>query len=201
MLKPFSQACINNRDFILEHLRPLLEGKSSVLEVGSGTGQHAVYFSQNLPSIKWQTSDLEDNHEGIRAWIDEAGVDNCLPPLALNVKSESWLPYQVDAIFSANTLHIMPWDCVEQFFQKAHKVLKPNGYVMVYGPFNYDGAYTSESNERFDQFLQAANPERGIRDIEKIHKLATEHHLYSVADHAMPANNRLLIWCYRQTEK
>ena len=193
MLKPFSQACINNRDFILEHLRVLFDEGSKVLEVGSGTGQHGVYFSNHL-SMQWQMSDFEDNHEGINAWIDEASTGNCLAPIALDVSNELWLSQRYNAVFTANTLHIMSWDNVLHFFQKAHTVLEPKGLVIVYGPFNYNGAYTSESNERFDQFLQASSPEKGIRDIEKINKLALDNHFVPVADHEMPANNRLLVW-------
>jgi len=197
MLKPFSQACINNRDFILEQLRPLLSEAESVLEVGSGTGQHAVYFSDRLPAITWQTSDLEENHKGINAWIAETGTKNCLMPVTLNVADEQWLPQVFDVVFTANSLHIMSWVHVTHFFQKAHRVLSPNGLLITYGPFNYNGSYTSESNERFDQFLQASNPEKGIRDIEKINKLAVDNSLQPIADHAMPANNRLLVWQYQ----
>ena len=198
MHPPFSQACVNNRDFILEHLRVLLKDNNKVLEIGSGTGQHAVYFAKALPAIQWQTSDLKENHEGIHAWLEEAALSNCLPPFAINVLDNEWLSYTVDAVFTANTLHIMSWECVDHFFQKVHKVLRGHGYVVAYGPFNYNGAYTSESNERFDQFLKASSPEKGIRDIEKINTLAANYHLQAIADHAMPANNRLLVWQYQQ---
>ena len=203
MLKPFSQACINNRDFILEHLRGLFEDEShkikeyKVLEIGSGTGQHGVYFSSHLP-VQWQMSDFEENHEGINAWIEETTADNCLRPIVLDVSDSEWSSQCYNALFTANTLHIMSWENVIHFFQKACAVLEPNGLVIVYGPFNYNGAYTSESNERFDQFLQASSPEKGIRDIEKVNKLALENHLLPVADYEMPANNRLLVWRFKK---
>jgi cyclopropane fatty-acyl-phospholipid synthase-like methyltransferase len=197
MLKPFSQACINNRDFILEQLRHLLSEAESVLEVGSGTGQHAVYFSNKLPAITWQTSDLEENHEGINAWVIESGVKNCLAPVTLNVADEQWLTQSFDAIFTANSLHIMSLEHVTHFFQKAHHVLNPAGLLIAYGPFKYNGNYTSDSNERFDQFLQASSPEKGIRNIEEINKLAIDNNLKLFADLTMPANNRLLVWQYQ----
>jgi len=197
MLKPFSQACVNNRDFILEQLGPLLSNAKSVLEVGSGTGQHAVYFSGHLPDITWQTSDLDENHQGINAWITEAGEENCLAPISLNVADKQWLPHAVDAIFTANSLHIMSWDYVTHFFNKVPHVLTPSGLLIAYGPFNYDGEYTSESNQRFDQLLRASNTGRGIRDIERINMLAVDNGLQFVVDHAMPANNRLIVWQYQ----
>jgi cyclopropane fatty-acyl-phospholipid synthase-like methyltransferase len=205
MLKPFSQACINNRDFILEHLRELLDDENhevkehKVLEIGSGTGQHGVYFSSHL-SVEWQMSDFEDNHEGINAWIEETAADKCLAPVTLDVGHDVWSSQRYNAIYTANTLHIMSWENVLHFFQKVHTVLEPNGLVIVYGPFNYGGDYTSKSNERFDQFLQASSPEKGIRDIEKVNRLALEHHLLPVADHEMPANNRLLVWRFENAE-
>jgi cyclopropane fatty-acyl-phospholipid synthase-like methyltransferase len=199
MFKPFSQACINNRDFILEHLSVLFGEESNVLEVGSGTGQHGVYFSRHLP-VQWQMSDVEENHEGINAWIAETAAENCLAPVVLDVSDSVWSSQRYNALFTANSLHIMSWGNVLHFFQKAHTVLEPNGLVIVYGPFNYNGAYTSDSNARFDQFLQASSPEKGIRDIEKINKLALENYLSPVADYQMPANNRLLVWEFKQTE-
>ncbi|MFT5420357.1 MAG: cyclopropane fatty-acyl-phospholipid synthase-like methyltransferase [Candidatus Endobugula sp.] len=194
MLKPFSQACINNRDAILHQLQRLLVDSQWILEVGSGTGQHAVYFSHALPHLNWQTSDLEENHQGINEWVDEAPHKNCLKPLVLDVTNPVWPSKQYDAVFTANTLHICSWQQVELFFQHATQSLKPNGYLIVYGPFKYAGEYTSESNARFDQFLKATHPGRGIRDIEKLTKLAIGNSLALVEDQAMPANNRLLVF-------
>jgi cyclopropane fatty-acyl-phospholipid synthase-like methyltransferase len=194
MLKPFSQACINNRDAILHQLQRLLLDSQWVLEVGSGTGQHAVYFSHALPHLNWQTSDLEENHQGINEWIDDAPQENCLKPLVLDVANPAWPSKQYDAIFTANTCHICSWPKVELFFQHATQSLKPNAYLIVYGPFKYAGEYTSESNARFDQFLKATNYERGIRDIEKLTKLARDNGLALEEDQLMPANNRLLVF-------
>lgn len=199
MLKPFSQACINNRDAILEHLKTYFHHDCSVLEVGSGTGQHAVYFSAQLPFITWQTSDLKENHDGINQWLDEFAAENCLAPIELDVADLSAVAQRYDGVFTANTLHIMSWEKVVEFFKNVNHVLQPKGLLLAYGPFNYNGSYTSESNERFDQYLQAANPERGIRDSEKINQLAAKNHLQLLADHEMPANNRLLVWQLEKT--
>ncbi len=196
-MKPFSQACINNRDVILNHLQHLLVNQQRVLEIGSGTGQHAIYFSQNLPHVQWQTSDLLDNHGGINCWREETPLSNCLAPIVLDIANPQWPSDQYDAIFTANTFHICSWMQVSLCFQHLTQSLKPEGLFIVYGPFNYDGCYTSESNERFDQFLKASNPQQGIRDFEKVEKLAMENHLYVIADHDMPANNRLLIFKYQ----
>jgi len=196
-MKPFSQACINNRDVILNHLHILLLDQQCVLEIGSGTGQHAVYFSQNLPNIQWQTSDLLDNHEGINSWRKETGQPNCLAPIVLDIANPQWPSQQYDAIFTANTFHICSWMQVSLCFQHLTQSLKPHGLFLVYGPFNYNGCYTSESNERFDQFLKASNSQQGIRDFEKIVKLGIENDLHMIADHGMPANNRLLVFKYQ----
>lgn len=194
MLKPFSQSCINNRSAILEHLQRLLYNCKSVLEIGSGTGQHAVYFTHHMPHIDWQTSDLEENHKGIISWLDDASQPNCLLPIELDVANPQWPDKKYDVIFTANTLHICSWQQVTLLFQHLPQSLKQKGLFIVYGPFNYEGNYTSESNERFDQYLQASNPEKGIRDIEKINKLAIDNGLALLEDQAMPANNRLLVF-------
>jgi cyclopropane fatty-acyl-phospholipid synthase-like methyltransferase len=194
MLKPFSQACINNRDFILSHLERLLAKDHAVLEIGSGTGQHAAYFSQCLPSVTWQTSDLEDNHQGINQWLEESGQKNALRPIVLDISQPHWPNKKYDAVFTANTLHILSWPQVTLFFQYLPQVLTLESLLVIYGPFKYEGSHTSESNERFEQFLQAANPSQGIRDIEKIIKLALDNGFSLLEDQAMPANNRLLVF-------
>ncbi|BFM13767.1 class I SAM-dependent methyltransferase [Simiduia litorea] len=193
-LKPFSQACQNNRAPILKHLRRLLDGAKTVLEVGSGTGQHAVHFAKSLPDVTWLASDLEEHHAGIRLWMAEYDLPNLRGPFVLDV-NEPWpeLP-AIDAIYSANTAHIMAWPSVEQLFAKVGAQLSTGGLFVLYGPMNYGGSYTSESNERFDVWLKAQDPERGIRDFEKIQYLAQLAHLQALEDNEMPANNRLLVW-------
>lgn len=194
MLKPFSQACENNAPSILAHLKRILADVDSLLEIGSGTGQHAAIFGKGLPHLHWQTSDLIENHEGICLWLDEAALNNVSPPIELDVTEEHGEDEKYDALFMSNTLHIFSWAEVEQCFTQSVKLLNPNGILIVYGPFNYHGRFTSESNMRFDQWLKAANPHRGIRDFERVDKVAREFGLLFEEDNAMPANNRLLVW-------
>lgn len=194
MSKFFSEACERNRGPILDQLRDHLSGARRVLEIGSGTGQHAVHFAAALPHLVWQTSDLPANHPGINAWIAEAALPNLLPPLTLDVGAGPWPAQSCDAVFSANTLHIMGWEEVQAMFAGIGRVLEPDGILCIYGPFNYGGAYTSDSNARFDAMLRAQAPHMGIRDFEAVDALARQHGLLLVADHPMPANNRLLVW-------
>jgi len=193
-MKPFSQACINNREPILEVLQRVFARQTRVLEIGSGTGQHAVYFAEHLPLLHWQTSDLEENHEGILAWLADYQGSNLQPPLALDVTVSRWLIEKVDAIFSANTAHIMPWGAVEKMFEHIPSVLESGGVMALYGPFNYNGSYTSESNQQFDVWLKTQEPHRAIRDFEKVNGLAERAGMSLLEDNAMPANNRLLVW-------
>lgn len=165
-----------------------------MLEIGSGTGQHAVYFGARLQHLTWQTSDLPGNHPSIKAWQQEAQLSNVLPPVALDARSANWPPGPFDAVFSANTCHIMGWPEVESMFAGIGRVLQQGGITCIYGPFNYDGAFTSASNAEFDASLKARAPQMGIRDIEAMNRLADAQGLVLQADHAMPANNRLLVW-------
>lgn len=192
-MKPYSESCDQNRDPIFEVLAPLVRDRSTLLEIGSGTGQHAVYFGAKLPHLTWQTSDRSENHPGIQQWLDEAGLPNVLPPLELDTRSE-WPDIKVDAVFSANTTHIMHWNDVIGLFQGVGRVLAPQGIFILYGPFNYDGQYTSDSNRRFDQWLKQRDSLSGIRDFEALNQLANEASMTLVSDHAMPANNRILCW-------
>lgn len=194
MTKLFSAACERNRDPILAILREAFADCRSVLEVGSGTGQHAVYFGAALPHLIWQTSDLPHNHASIRAWLEESGLSNVLPPLALDVGGQDWPSRSYDGVFTANTCHIMAWPEVQAMFSGIGKVLDKGGVLCVYGPFNYDGRYTSDSNAQFDAALKAQGSHMGIRDFEAVDRLAREQGLVLDADHPMPANNRLLVW-------
>ena len=193
-MKPFAESCEQNKDPILAVLNEQLEGVNSVLEIGSGTGQHAVYFAQHLSHLHWQTSDVQDNHAGIQQWINDAGLDNLGSPLELDVSQPEWPKLEVEAVFSANTVHIVAWDCVEKMFAGVARVLKTQGLLCLYGPFNYGGCYTSKSNEEFDHWLRKRDPQSGIRDYEKLLELGRQHELRLVHDYEMPANNRLLIW-------
>ena len=192
--KPFSESCIQNRAPILAVLREVFADRRAVLEIGSGTGQHAVYFGAALPYLHWQTADVPLHHPGIRQWLAEAALPNVLPPLALDVNQRTWRNGRYDAVFSANTLHIMSWPEVEHFFAGVSEVLEPGGVLAVYGPFNYNSAYTSESNAHFDAWLKARDPAAGVRDFEAVDALARARGLILQQDIAMPANNRTLVW-------
>jgi len=194
MSKQFSAACERNREPILTILREVLTEPMRVLEIGSGTGQHAAYFGQQLPHVTWQTSDLPGNHPSIHAWLGEAGLSNVLPPLTLDVSNNDWQIGSYDAIFSANTCHIMAWQQVEKMFAGFPHIVRAGGLVCIYGPFNYDGKFTSDSNAAFDASLRAQAAHMGIRDIEAVQALADRAGLRLLADNAMPAHNRLLVW-------
>jgi hypothetical protein len=159
-----------------------------VLEIGAGTGQHAAYFAPELPHLAWQASDVADYLEGIRAWV---GTD--VPPIELDV-DKPWPPVDADAVFSANTAHIMSWPQVERMFEGVGRVLAPGGLFALYGPFHYGGRPTSESNARFDAMLRARDPASGVRDFQHIQALARRCSLAFLEDNAMPANNRLLVF-------
>ena len=196
-MKPFSEACEQNKLPILEVLKKEISHCKKLLELGSGTGQHAVYFGQQFPDLIWQTSDVTGAHAGIQSWIDAAGLQNVLPPIALDVMTDSWPGQEYDSVFSANTTHIMCWPAVEKMLEGIGKVLLPQGTFCLYGPFNYNGSYTSESNARFDEWLKARDPESAIRDFEALNRLADDAGLTLKKDYAMPANNRLLVWVKR----
>ncbi|MDJ0890615.1 MAG: DUF938 domain-containing protein [Gammaproteobacteria bacterium] len=192
-MKPYSEACDENKQPILAILLRVFADSRRVLEIGSGTGQHAVYFGAALQHLIWQTSDRGENHVGILAWLDEAGLPNVRTPLLLDVAGE-WPEERFDAVFSANTAHIMSWPEVEQMFQGVGRVLEPNGRFALYGPFNFGGTYTSESNARFDQMLKARDPHSGLRNFEELDVLANNNGLSFSEDVPMPVNNRTLVW-------
>ena len=191
--RPYSAACERNREPILAVLRQHFADRKRVLEIGSGTGQHAVFFAAALPQLSWQTSDIPENHDGIREWLDEAALPNALPPLALDVTG-SWPRQRFDAVFSANTLHIMSWPQVETLFARLPEVLADDAKLAIYGPFNYGGAFTSPSNAQFNVTLKGWGAHMGIRDFEAVDALARVAGLALLEDRAMPANNRCLVW-------
>ncbi|MGI9260619.1 MAG: DUF938 domain-containing protein [Woeseiaceae bacterium] len=192
--KPSAPATDRNRDAILEVLREELSEASSVLEIGSGTGQHAVYFGDRMPWLDWQTSDRAENHAGINAWIAESSFRNVRRPLDLDVRATTRLVDDYDAVFSANTAHIMSFAAVVCMFKIVARALRNGGVFCLYGPFNLDGKFTSPSNEAFDQSLRSQDPEMGIRDLESLQELGAENRLNLLRRYAMPANNLLLVW-------
>ena len=192
--KPYSAACEQNKAPILAVLQDVFTTPGDILEIGSGTGQHVVYFALHLPYLTWQPSDQADYLAGIQLWLDEAALDNIHPLLALDVTCEPWPVQQMDGVFSANTTHIMDWSAVEHLFRGVGQVLTTGGHFCLYGPFNYAGRYTSASNAQFDQMLKARDPHSGIRDVDDLNRLAEQAGLIQVQDYAMPANNRTLVW-------
>lgn len=193
MSKPFSEACERNRTPISQVLVKIFADRRHILEIGSGTGQHAAFFALRLPEAVWQPSDLLEHHEGIKGWIKGCKETNISPPLELDV-TRDWPTGDYDAIFSANTLHIMPWPAVQAFFKGAGQLLPSGGKLAVYGPFKYGGAYTTESNQKFDAWVQETYPGGGLRDSEAIFKLAHQNGFALQEDINMPANNQLLYW-------
>ena len=189
-----SEACERNKGPILEVLRTEFAASRSVLEVGSGTGQHAVHFAAHLPHLAWQPSELDELTAPLAERIRLEGASNVRAPIALDVRELPWRVARVDAVFSANTLHIMAWSAVQAFIRGAAGALAAPGVLCVYGPFRFQGQYTSDSNAQFDTWLKARDPVSGIRDFEALEALAHAHGLVFAADHAMPANNRLLVW-------
>ena len=183
-MRPFSEPSERNRAPILDILKRVFSQSRLVLEIGSGTGQHAAYFAPELPHLVWQASDVADNLPGIRQWTSNA--------IELDV-DKPWPKVNADAVFSANTCHIMSWPQVERMFQGIG-AMKSVKTLCLYGPFNYGGKPTSDSNARFDAMLRARDPASGLRDFEAIDRLAQDAGLRLAEDNAMPANNRLLVW-------
>ncbi|MBA6352046.1 DUF938 domain-containing protein [Colwellia sp. BRX9-1] len=197
MNKPFSQACENNKSPILNVLTKVFASAKHVLEIGSGTGQHAAFFGPNLPHLTWQTSDLLINHQGINAWLDESKWLNVKRPVVVDL-NRTWPKLNqnapLDGVYTANTLHIISWPLVVKFFEGLAQNLSSSANICIYGPFNYQGQFSSESNADFDVWLKERDKNSGIRDIEAVLLLATGAGLELIDDHPMPANNRLLVF-------
>ena len=193
-MKPYAESCEKNKVPILAVLREIFAERKRVLEIASGTGQHAVYFGRELPHLIWQTSELAQHHAGIQAWLDEAQLPNVLPPLMIDVNDARWPVTSVDAIFNANTVHIISWPEVERLFAHIARVIAPGGCVCLYGPYKIRGVATSESNARFDAWLKSRDPNSGVRDFEAVNHLAASYGLDLLHDIAMPSNNRILVW-------
>ena len=195
MDKYHAESTIRNRTPILEILKKEIEGSKKLLEIGSGTGQHAVYFSKKLPQILWQTSDRSINHESIIYWIKRYNLKNLLPPLDLEIGlNEKNINDIFDCVFSSNTSHIMSLENVKRLFALVGKVLNKNGKFFLYGPFKINLEFTTKSNEDFHEKLKAENKLMGLRDIEELDKFATENNMQNHAFYEMPANNYLSIW-------
>ncbi|MDR4651753.1 MAG: class I SAM-dependent methyltransferase [Nitrosomonas sp.] len=190
----FSEAAERNKQPILNTLRPLLANRKAVLEIGSGTGQHAVFFAPALPHLVWQPTELPDKLAMLTSMCRSHPSENLAPPLPLDIDDDHWPTIQADAVFTANTLHIIHWRQVCRLFSRAGALLPQQGIFCTYGPFNRNGRYTSASNAQFDEWLKNRDPESGIRDMNDLRQLAEECAITLVHDFAMPANNHLLVW-------
>lgn len=204
---PFSAACERNKDPILGVIKPFLADAKTVLEIGAGTGQHAVYFADQLPHLIWQPSDQLQYLGGIRAQIENAKaqivnkseLQNLSAPIELDVIKTPWIrsqdqDNQFDVVYTANTLHIMPWESVSALFKNIAEVLAEKSRLIVYGPFKYNGQFTSPSNRDFDDDLQSRGCGSAIRDFEEVDRLARAAGLDFIVDNKMPANNQCIVW-------
>ena len=192
---PASPACERNREPILACLAPLLATAKRVVEIGSGTGQHAAWFAPRLPHLAWVTTDLPGNHDGIRAWIEASGAANLEGPLALDTLQQPWPQLGApDAAFSANTAHIMPEAAVMAMFAGLGDVLPAGAPFCLYGPFIEQGRHTSASNLRFDEELRSRGAGMGVRDTAWLTQVAAVAGFDLEAIEPMPANNRVLVW-------
>jgi len=192
--KPYAESSEQNQEPILTVLREVLAGCTRVLEIGSGTGQHAVHFGRHLPHLIWLPSDLPESLPGVRLWLEDAGLPNVEPPLALDVRDPVWPVGPVDGVFSANTAHIMNSASVAAMFTGVGRVLREGGVFVLYGPFHYGGQATSPSNARFDVQLRARDPAMGVRHFEDLDALARQAGMRLLRDEPMPVNNRTLVW-------
>ncbi|HET9033839.1 MAG TPA: DUF938 domain-containing protein [Dokdonella sp.] len=192
--KPFSPSCERNREPILDVLREVFSERSHVLEIGSGTGQHAVHFASAMPHLRWQTSDRTEYLAGVRSWLDDAALANTPAPLVFDVGQDDWPAMRFDAIFTANTLHIMAWTEVERLFARLPEIMSDTCVFVAYGPFNINGQYTSDSNAEFDRWLHERGAHMAIRDLAAIDALAEAAGLQRIALQPMPANNFCAVW-------
>ena len=191
--KPFAPAAEENREAILNVLREEFKSTNSVLEIGSGTGQHAAYFSQQLPHLTWQASDKLEMLAGINMWLNDTNRQNTSAAIELDVCSH-WPQQNYQGAFAANVAHIMHWHEIEALFSGLDKALTSSAVFCLYGPFNIDGKYTSDSNRRFDQWLKNRDPESCIRDRNDLDQLALKNNFQVSTEFEMPANNKILSW-------
>ena len=192
--KPFAEYAERNAAPILEVLRREFRNCTDVLEIGSGTGQHAVRFAAEMTHLQWQTSDVEEHHEGIRAWISDTRLPNVRPPLLLDVRIAEVPAANYDAVFSSNTAHIMGFDAVIAMFALVGRALRADGVFCLYGPFRRAGEFNTPSNAAFDTDLRSRDPAMGIRDLEALDGLGIEHGLYRTGLYALPSNNMVAVW-------
>ena len=194
---PFSSACERNKLPILTVLKEVLPARGKILEIGSCTGQHLVFFAPHFPGLHWQPSDREENLDGLTARLELEASENVRRPLTLDVL-KTWPTQKFDAVYSANTAHIMSWDAVCAMFAGLEKLLIPGGPMCLYGPFNLHGRFSAESNRQFDRDLRERSPEMGLRDVDALESLALSHQMKLVKKYPLPANNELLVFIRKQ---
>jgi len=192
--KPFAPATERNREPILDVLREEFRGLRTIFEIGSGTGQHAVYFGTALEHLLWQTSDVRENHPGIKVWLSEAGLSNVLQPICFDVLSAALPDDTYDGVYSANTAHIMSFKAVKKMFGLVSSLLNDGGVFVLYGPFRQHGEFNTQSNADFHRSLRERNPDMGIRDLEELDSLAGMGGMQRVRLYALPANNHIAVW-------
>ncbi len=184
-----------NKQPILDVLRRMLPATGTVLELSSGSGQHAAYFAEQLPNLTWQPSDIDsENLASTRAWVQDANLTNLRAPLRIDVCEADWGVETVDAIFNANMIHIAPWASAEGLLRGAGRHLVPDGVLILYGPFRISGKHSAESNARFDEDLRRRNAAWGVRDIDDVLALAGREDLRFAERIEMPANNQILVF-------
>ena len=202
MEKPFAPSAERNREPLRDILKNVLTGSGLLLEIGSGTGQHAAYMAKDFPAYQWQPTDLPEKLDNINDWAADSGADNILPALALDLatdpNSADWPVKEADAIVCINTIHIVAWPLVVNLFRGVGKVMKRGGVMFVYGPYEYSDRPLEPSNVEFDEWLKLRDPNSGIRKFDDVNRLAEEAGLMLEMDQAMPANNRSIWWRKRQ---
>jgi SAM-dependent methyltransferase len=192
--KPFSEYAERNGAPILDVLRKEFANSTKVLEIGSGTGQHAARIAKQLPFLQWQTSDLDENHDAIRAWVNDTGLANLLPPLSLNVLTSDVPAAFCDAVFSSNTAHIMSIEAVQKMFDIVGNALTDRGVFCLYGPFRQSGEFNTPSNAAFHRTLRSRDPAMGIRHLESLDDYAGDNNMVRARLYTMPANNHIAVW-------
>jgi len=201
MKKRVAPAAERNRGPILEVLRQVLPADGLVLEVASGTGQHAAYFSERLPALRWQPSDLgKEALDSIKAWVIDAHRDNLLPPIPLDVTDLPWPIRRADAVLCINMIHIAPWSATVALFEGSRTLLEPGRPLVTYGPYSVSGRHTAPSNEAFDESLRARNPAWGVRDLRSLERIAGDTGFVLAHRVDMPANNMTLVWTRQETQ-
>lgn len=192
--KPFSEYAERNGAPILDVLRNEFANSAKVLEIGSGTGQHAARIAKALPFLQWQTSDLDENHDGILAWVNYSGLANLMPPLSLNVLTSDVPAAFCDAVFSSNTAHIMSIEAVQKMFDIVGNALTDRGVFCLYGPFRQSGEFNTPSNAAFHKTLRSRDPAMGIRHLESLDDYARDNNMARARLYTMPANNHIAVW-------